>query len=37
VVECRVIDDRAYADDADLGAELDAAPVEQMPMEVVAA
>ena len=37
VVECRVIDDRSYADDADLGAELDAAPVEQMPMEVVAA
>lgn len=36
-VECRIIDDRPYADDAELGAALDAAPVEQVPMEVVAA
>ncbi len=36
-VECRIIDDRPYVDDADLGAALDAARVVQMPMEVVAA
>ena len=36
-VECRIIDDRPYADAADLGAALDATPVERVPMEVVAA
>jgi len=36
-VECRMIDDRAYDDDADLSAAVQAAPVERVLMEVTAA